>query len=149
MSFTFQWASGTTWPIAFISCCSRWRDAGDSRRGRVWCSSFSGDHTDGAPKHVQSSSYFRFLCAVQPITLGGSWAASCDPPSLTAPLPWYLCGATFLEKQFFALIFPTLPLHPLWALPRWHSDKESARHSKRCKRHGFNPWIRKIPWSRK
>ena len=34
-------------------------------------------------------------------------------------------------------------------LPRWHSDKESACQCRRCKRHGFDPWIGKIPWSRK
>jgi len=30
--------------------------------------------------------------------------------------------------------------------PRWFSDKESAHQ---CRRHGFNPWVRKIPWRRK
>ena len=29
-------------------------------------------------------------------------------------------------------------------LPRWHSGKEST-----YKRHRFDPWVRKIPWSRK
>ena len=28
----------------------------------------------------------------------------------------------------------------------WLSGKESASH---CRRHGFNPWVRKIPWRRK
>ena len=31
-------------------------------------------------------------------------------------------------------------------LPRWHSGKESACH---CRRHGFDPWVRKIPWRSK
>ena len=31
----------------------------------------------------------------------------------------------------------------LMELPRWLSGKESAC---RCRRHGFNPWVRKIPW---
>ena len=31
-------------------------------------------------------------------------------------------------------------------LPRWLSGKESACQ---CRRHGFNPWVRKIPWRRK
>ena len=34
-------------------------------------------------------------------------------------------------------------------LPRWCSGKESACHCRRHKRHGFNPWVRKTPWSRK
>ena len=31
-------------------------------------------------------------------------------------------------------------------LPRWLSGEESAPQCKRC---GFNPWVRKIPWRRK
>ena len=34
-------------------------------------------------------------------------------------------------------------------LPIWYSGKESACQYRRCKRHRFNPWVRKIPWSRK
>ena len=34
-------------------------------------------------------------------------------------------------------------------LPGWHSDKESAWQCRRHKRRGFDPWMGKIPWSRK
>ena len=34
-------------------------------------------------------------------------------------------------------------------LPRWHSGKESSCQCRRHKRHRFNPWVRKMPWSRK
>ena len=34
-------------------------------------------------------------------------------------------------------------------LCRWLSDKESAFQCRRRRRHGFDPWIRKIPWRRK
>ena len=34
-------------------------------------------------------------------------------------------------------------------LPRWLSGKESACQCRRCKRHGFDPWVGKIPWRRK
>ena len=34
-------------------------------------------------------------------------------------------------------------------LPRWCSGKESACQCRRCKRHRFNPWVRKIQWRRK
>ena len=34
-------------------------------------------------------------------------------------------------------------------LPRWHSGKESTCQCRRCKRRGFNPWVKKIPWRRK
>ena len=33
-----------------------------------------------------------------------------------------------------------------WDLPRWHSDKEATYQ---CRRQGFDPWVRKIPWRRK
>ena len=33
--------------------------------------------------------------------------------------------------------------------PIWHSGKESACQYKSHKRCGFDPWVRKIPWSRK
>ena len=40
----------------------------------------------------------------------------------------------------------------LWkssGFPRWCSGKESACQCRRCKRCRFNPWVRKIPLSRK
>ena len=30
-------------------------------------------------------------------------------------------------------------------LPRWLSGKESACQYRSCRRHGFNPWVGKIP----
>ena len=35
------------------------------------------------------------------------------------------------------------------SLPRWLSGKEFTCQCRRCKRCGFYPWVRKIPWSRK
>ena len=37
----------------------------------------------------------------------------------------------------------------LWDFPGGASGKEPACQRKICKRHGFNPWVRKIPWRRK
>ena len=34
-------------------------------------------------------------------------------------------------------------------LPRWCSGKESACQGRRCRRHGFNPWMRTILWRKK
>ena len=36
----------------------------------------------------------------------------------------------------------------VWGLPRWPNSKESACQCRKCKRHDFNPWVRKIPWER-
>ena len=33
-------------------------------------------------------------------------------------------------------------------LPRWCSGKESICQYRRCKRQGFDPWVRKILWRR-
>ena len=35
------------------------------------------------------------------------------------------------------------------SLPSWLSGKESACQCRRRKRYEFNPWVRKIPWSKK
>ena len=35
------------------------------------------------------------------------------------------------------------------SVPRWLSDKDSACQCKRCRSHGFDFWIEKIPWRRK
>ena len=45
----------------------------------------------------------------------------------------------FVSKKTFVRII-------LFGLPTWLSSKESACQ---CKRHGFSPWVRKIPWRRK
>ena len=34
-------------------------------------------------------------------------------------------------------------------LPRWLSGKESFCQCRRLKKHGFDPWVRNIPWRRK
>ena len=34
-------------------------------------------------------------------------------------------------------------------LPRWLSGKESAFQCRSCRRHGFDPWVREVPWRRK
>ena len=38
---------------------------------------------------------------------------------------------------------------PLSRLPRWLGGKEFTWQCRRCRRRGFNPWVRMIPWSRK
>ena len=37
----------------------------------------------------------------------------------------------------------------LWGLPRRHSGKESACQFRRHRRYQLDPWVKKIPWSRK
>ena len=37
----------------------------------------------------------------------------------------------------------------LWDFPGGASGKEPTCQCRRCKRLGFNPWVRKIPWRRK
>ena len=34
-------------------------------------------------------------------------------------------------------------------LPSWLSSKDSACQGRICRRHGFDPWVGKIPWRRK
>ena len=62
-------------------------------------------------------------------------------PFLTDHIPWpkpqiHICGN---ERSYF---------HFFKQLPRWHNGTESAWQC-RCLRLGFDPWVRRISWSRK
>ena len=47
------------------------------------------------------------------------------------------------------VVFPVVMYRCELGLPRWHSGKESACQGRICKRHSFDLWVGKIPWSRK
>ena len=49
--------------------------------------------------------------------------------------------------DFFSVLLKTGDDTP--GLPRWFSGKEFTCQCRRLRRHGFDPEIRKIPWSRK
>ena len=51
----------------------------------------------------------------------------------------------FLSASILFLRF----IHVNMGFPRWLSGKESTCQCRRCKRCGFDPWVGKIPWSRK
>ena len=53
------------------------------------------------------------------------------------------------RKIFVPLQTGEPPVTTQLGLPRWHSAKESACQCRRCRRRWFDPWVRKIPWSRK
>ena len=60
---------------------------------------------------------------------------------------------TLVAQRIFSFNSPStdsmLVIDYILQLPRWHNHKESACQCRRCKRHGFDPWVGKIPWSRK
>ena len=76
------------------------------------------------------------------LTLSHSHLHFCPAESRMEALPkmhrtsWLLC--------FFCVLF----IYFL-KLPWWLSGKESSCQFRRCRRHGFDPWVRKIPWRRK
>ena len=49
-------------------------------------------------------------------------------------------------KNISPSLSPPPSLFPNLVFPRWLSGKESACQ---CRRHGFDPWVGKIPWRRK
>ena len=66
---------------------------------------------------------------------------------LSACLGWLSqkVDRTKTRTQIFWFKFSIFIL-PYTGLPRWFSGRESACW---CRRHRFNPWVRKIPWRRK
>ena len=54
------------------------------------------------------------------------------------------------KGNFFTLKLPyMMNILIAKAIPGGVSGKESAHQCRRCKRRGFDPWVRKIPWRRK
>ena len=58
--------------------------------------------------------------------------------------------------EWLTLSFSHLHIYPrmqgtiyIYRLPRWHRGEASACPCRRCKKHGFNSWVGKVPWSRK
>ena len=52
-----------------------------------------------------------------------------------------------LGSKFIKLTLNSFPMPDL-GTPGGASSKEPACQGRRCKRHGFDPWIWKIPWSK-
>ena len=55
------------------------------------------------------------------------------------------CNTTYYDTYKIS----ALNSQPILIFPRWLTGKESACQCRRHRRLGFDPWVRKIPWSRK
>ena len=80
----------------------------------------------------------------------GLWSHCLGRQSQAGPVgtSWVLLAAP--ASGSFCLLpqsCQSLPPHPRF--PRWLSSKESPCQCRRRKRHGFDPWVGKIPWRRK
>ena len=70
----------------------------------------------------------------------------------------YLFGIFFLSEspqstEWFSMVYSRFSLviyfmDSINSFPGGASGKEPACQCRRYKRHGFNPWVRKIPWNR-
>ena len=67
----------------------------------------------------------------------GKKPMSRDPGGLSVAMSWW----TYIGQDY-----KSEGVNLLSGLLQWLSDKESACQ---CRKHGFSPWVRKIPWSRK
>ena len=77
-----------------------------------------------------------------------------SPPRARTSVSWVSCisgrfsGLEPASPESPASQADSLPLSYQGG-PRWLSGKESACQCRRCKRHGLDPWVGKIPWNRK
>ena len=53
----------------------------------------------------------------------------------------------FVLMKWFSVI-GRMDSYGIYHCPRWHSDKESDSHCRRCRRGEFDPWVGTIPWGR-
>ena len=63
-----------------------------------------------------------------------------NPLSVVVFFVYYLC------EKYYKLITVQYYVEPLNGLPRWCSSKEPTCQ---CRRHGFSPWVGRIPGRRK
>ena len=61
---------------------------------------------------------------------------------------WYCLHTLFFFRSGMVILSYIL-YNNLSRPHRWPSGKESAYQYRRCKRCGFDSWVRKIPWNRK
>ena len=57
-------------------------------------------------------------------------------------------GTLFILQEVWSVFSVEETVGLFHRVPRWHSGKESACQCRKHKRCMFNPWVRKIPWSR-
>ena len=100
------------------------------------------------------------ICDWQNVDEALPWSPSLfrgtSPGTLFAlsPLPLPVCRLLPLPFLFsylatFIPLFPSPSLFSSISLPRWRTGKESSCQCRRCERHGFDPWVGRIPWRRK
>ena len=97
--------------------------------------------TSGSTTKPQSSN--TFYITVFPLLL--IILPQCSCRLLTFPSK---CNNLLIYNLPICVILCTTVIAILW-LPRWLSGKESAYQSRKHRRGGFDPWVRKIPWRRK
>ena len=95
------------------------------------------------PCHAMSFQSCSTLCDLMDCNLPGPLSMGCSRQE-------YWSGLTFPPSGDL----PDSGIEPLspWNytfLSRWHGDASGEESACECKRHMFNPWVRKIPWNKK
>ena len=64
----------------------------------------------------------------------------------------YTCQVIFassMQRKYGHSYIICVCMHACTWFPRWCCGEESTRQCRRCRRHGFDPWVRKRSWIRK
>ena len=85
--------------------------------------------------------FLEFLCSLHDLTNVGNLISVSSAFSKPSFYIWKFLAHILLKPSFKDFE------HNL--APRRGSGKELTCQCRRCRRHGFNPWVRKIPWRRK
>ena len=86
----------------------------------------------------------QYLCCVFVLMMFTEPAGMWDCTVIPAPGPMWWAPSRSSQRQHHGSCSDQGS--PAMGLPRWCSGKESTRLCRRC---GFDPWVRKIVWSRK
>ena len=82
----------------------------------------------------------RLIIFAQTVSWGKVLSVRKRPGSFSGVLLYFIQGGLLIITSYFTHT-PFLSM----GLPKWLSGKESACQ---CRRQGFDPWVRKIPWRR-
>ena len=79
------------------------------------------------------------------------WVGKISWRRIWQPTPVFLPGESYRQRSLagyssWGLKELDLTISVGGGLPRWASGKEPTCQCRKCKRHGFDPWVRKIPW---
>ena len=150
-------------PLFCIYICDILRRVGDGQGGLACCGSWGRKESDTTERlnwaelNWMANMILSYQGSPNESYCIGQESNPCQllGRQLCSPLYHQYCTFLSTSPKTLSLRFNLAPVHRDWDFGittcffGGSDSKESACQSKTCKRHGFDPWVGKISWSRK